>query len=96
MKWSTAEARERLSQLVRAVDEEPQVITNRGRPVAVVIDPKEYEAFQQWRAHQSKQTMIEALDALKSACQTESYELHIAKRGDRPNLFADERDELPR
>ncbi len=95
MKWSTAEARERLSQLVRAADEEPQVITNRGRPVAVVIDPEEYEAFQRWRERQSRQTMAEALDDLKSACQMDSYELETTRRSDRPNLFALGSDELP-
>ena len=96
MKWSTAEARERLSQLVRAADGEPQVITNRGRPVAVVIDPEEYEAFQRWREHHSKQTLADALDALRAACEAENYALEVAPRGDRPNAFADGPDELPR
>ncbi len=89
MKWSTAEAREKLSQLVRAVHDEPQLITNRGRPVAVVIDPTEYEAFQRWREHRREQTLSEALDMLRSACATENYALETAPRSDRANPFAD-------
>ncbi len=96
MKWSTAQARERLSQLVRAADDEPQVITNRGRPVAVVIDPEEYEAFRRWRERHSGWTMAELLDGLKTACQDEDYEWNVVKRGDRPNAFAEGSDELPR
>lgn len=89
MKWSTAEAREKLSQLVRAAAQDPQVITNRGQPVAVVIDAKEYEAFKGWREQRSEQTMGEALDALKAACTAEDYALEVPPRRDRANPLAD-------
>ncbi len=89
LSWSIAEAREKLSEVVRAAARDPQVITNRGPPVAVVIDASECEAFKDWREQRSEQTMAEALDALQAACTAEDYALQAPPRIDRANPLAD-------
>lgn len=38
MAWQVQEAKQRLSELLRAVEREPQVITRHGEDVAVVVD----------------------------------------------------------
>ena len=38
MPWQVQEAKQRLSELLRAAEEEPQVITRHGADVAVVVD----------------------------------------------------------
>ncbi|MET9326338.1 type II toxin-antitoxin system Phd/YefM family antitoxin [Tsukamurella sp. NPDC003166] len=43
--WQVQEAKQRLSELLRAVGEgEPQVITRHGNPIAVVVDIEEFRA----------------------------------------------------
>ncbi|NKY18232.1 type II toxin-antitoxin system Phd/YefM family antitoxin [Tsukamurella spumae] len=43
--WQVQEAKQRLSELLRAVGEgEPQVITRHGDPIAVVVDIEEFRA----------------------------------------------------
>lgn len=42
-RWSIARAKAGLSRLVEDARERPQVIENRGRPVAVVLAATEYE-----------------------------------------------------
>jgi prevent-host-death family protein len=38
MTWQVQEAKQRLSEVLRAAEESPQVITRHGRDVAVVVD----------------------------------------------------------
>lgn len=43
--WQVQEAKQRLSELLRAVGAgEPQVITRHGEPIAVVVDIEEFRA----------------------------------------------------
>lgn len=43
--WQVQEAKQRLSELLRAVGEgEPQVITRHGDPIAVVVDIEDFRA----------------------------------------------------
>lgn len=41
-RWSTQDAKQRLSELLRAAQDEPQLITKHGEEVAVVIDIAHY------------------------------------------------------
>ena len=95
MKWSTAEARGNLSRLLQAADEEPQVITNRGRPVAVVIDAKEYETYLRWRKDHPPRSIGDALDELRQVCESEDYTLQVPRRRDRPNPMVEVGDDFP-
>jgi prevent-host-death family protein len=56
-RWSIASAKAELSRLVHEARDAPQVIENRGRPVAVVLSAEEYariaereRAADRWRA----------------------------------------------
>jgi prevent-host-death family protein len=42
MAWQVQEAKQRLSEVLRAAEESPQVITRHGHDVAVVIDIAQY------------------------------------------------------
>lgn len=95
MKWSTAEARGNLSKLLHAADEEPQIITNRGRPVAVVVDAEEYEAFRRWRESRPSATLADTLDDLARVCEEDGFSLAVPPRRDRPSGFAEGTDGQP-
>ena len=88
--WNVADARRRFADLIRAVEKRPQLIKNRNRVVAVVVDPDEYVRFEEWRSGTRGRSVAEAFDELRSICREESYELLIPERVDRPNPFVDE------
>ena len=46
MTWSVAEAKARLSEVLNQTQQEPQVIENRGREVAVVLSMADYQRLQ--------------------------------------------------
>lgn len=95
MRWTTAEARQNLSQLLRAASEEPQIITNRGRPVAAVIGEDDFEAFRRWRESRPTASLGDTLDELTGACQADAWSLQVPSRRDRPNPFAEVGDGVP-
>jgi len=41
--WSIRDAKDRLSELVEAAQDEPQIITRRGRRAAVVLSEQEFD-----------------------------------------------------
>jgi len=41
-RWSTQDAKQRLSELLRAAQDEPQLVTKHGEEVAVVMDIGQY------------------------------------------------------
>jgi prevent-host-death family protein len=47
MNWNVATAKARLSELLKKARGGPQVIENRGEPVAVVLSTAEYQRLQQ-------------------------------------------------
>ena len=89
MKWTIAQARQRLSALLKAADEQPQLICRRNQPVAVVVNVSTFEAFAEWREKQSTGTIADAFAELRALCQEQGYELTLPQRTDRPNAFAE-------
>lgn len=88
MSWSVAQARARLSELLDAAAHQgPQPITNRGRPVAVVVSAEEYAAFREWR-ERPDETLADALREVSELCAEEGYSLEPPPRRDRPDAFA--------
>lgn len=73
--WALQDAKARLSELVRAAEKEPQHITLRGEPAAVVISEDEYNRLQGKKRKSSRKPMT-LLEALR-ACP---YELEIPPR----------------
>jgi prevent-host-death family protein len=42
MRWQVQEAKQRFSEVLRAAEDEPQIVTKHGEEVAVIIDIAEY------------------------------------------------------
>ncbi len=89
MTWSIATARARFSALVEAAGKEPQIVSNRGHRVAVVVAADEYAEFEKWRQERPTRTLGEALDDVRRACKEDHYELPVPPRRNRANRFAE-------
>ena len=90
MNWKVAEAKQRFSELVRAAEEKPQWIYNRGRLVAAVVPAEDLEQFLAWREQQDRASIADAFAELRRICAEESYELETPERRNRPNPFAED------
>ena len=88
MKWQIAESKQRFSELIRSAERGPQLIFNRARLVAAVIDRELYEEFVTWKATRQKKSLGEELAELRKICAEEGYRLEVPRRKDRPNPFA--------
>ena len=75
---SIAEARNKLSQLLQAAEQEPVVITRRGKPVGVLISPKEYETVRKLRAYME---MVQLAEELRSS-GANAQELQMLSRSE--------------
>lgn len=84
MSWSVAEARQRLSEVLRRAASRPQTITKRARDIAVVIGVPEFRAFQKWKSAGEKKTVAEALAELSLASGRVAPALKAPKRRNRP------------
>lgn len=93
MNWSIAEAKQRFSEVVRRTAEEPQLIYNRDRLVAVVVQPEAFRGYEAWRKERERRTIGEAFAELRAICAEEGYEFELPAREDRPNPFAEVLDE---
>lgn len=89
MTWSIATARARFSELVEAAGKEPQIVSNRGRRVAVVVAADAYAEFEEWRQERPTRTLGQSLDDVRRACKEDHYELAIPARRNRANRFAE-------
>jgi prevent-host-death family protein len=96
VQWKVADAKQRFSEVVRLAAKEPQLIYNRGRLVAAVVDADTLQAFASWRQSQRQISLAEAFMELRHLAAEEHYEFEISARRDRPNAFADAIDELSR
>jgi prevent-host-death family protein len=88
--WKVAEAKQRFSEVVRAAEEEPQMIYNRGRLVAAVVPAEELQEFLAWREGREHSSLGDAFAALRKICAEEGYTFEIPSRKDRPNPFAED------
>lgn len=88
--WKISEAKARLSEVVSHCVEEPQVLYNRKKPVAALIDMEEYEAFLEYKKSHKKPTMRELLDELHEINQVEPEMDELPPRTSRPVPYFDE------
>jgi hypothetical protein len=91
--WNVAEAKQKLSEVIRAAEEEPQWLYNRDRLVGAVVEPETLQEFLAWRERSRRPSLGEAFSELRKLCSEEGYTLEIPSRSDRPNPFAD--DDVP-
>lgn len=89
MRWKVAEAKQKLSEVVRASAHGPQLIYNRDRLVAAVLSPEEFQEFQSWKQSEARRSLADAFGGLRQLCAEEGYVLETPPRRDRANAFAD-------
>ncbi len=89
MDWRIAQAKQRFSEMINAATKEPQLIYNRERLVAAVIEAEMFQEFLAWRDRQEKTSLADAFRELHQLMAEEDYTLEIPSRKDRPNPFAD-------
>ena len=94
MVWNIAAAKQKFSDVVRLAASEPQVICNRGKAVAALVDAETFQAFQAWRERAAGRSLGDAFAELRRICAEEDYALAVPPRQDRANTFADAADEL--
>jgi len=90
MNWKVAEAKQRFSEVVRAAEEEPQLIFNRDRLVAAVVEPDAFQEFLAWRRETERRSVADAFAEGRRICAEEGYTLEVPPREDRPNPFTDD------
>lgn len=96
MPWSIAQAKQRFSEVIRQSATEPQLIYNRGRLVAAVVDAEDFEAFKQWRERTGQRSLADEFAELRQIMREENCELEIPLRVDRPNAFIEMLEEEQR
>ncbi len=89
MDWRIAQAKQRFSELINAATKEPQLIYNRERLVAAVIEAEMFQEFLAWRDRREKTSLADAFRDLHQLMAEEDYTLEVPSRQDRPNPFAD-------
>jgi antitoxin (DNA-binding transcriptional repressor) of toxin-antitoxin stability system len=94
MNWRIAQAKQRFSELIHAAAKEPQLIYNRERLVAAIIEAEMFQEFLAWRDHTEKTSLADAFRELHQLMAEEDYTLEVPARKDRPNPFADVLDDL--
>lgn len=80
MNWRVGEAKQRLSELLRKSEGEPQLIHSRDRLVAVVISAELFAQFDSWRQQRHRRTLAQTFDEVREICREEDYVLDIGWR----------------
>ena len=93
MPWNIAQAKQRFSEIVRRAAEGPQLIYNRKRLVAAVIDAEEYRAFKDWSERAARRSLDEEFAELRQIMQEENYELVLPPRSTRRSMFIETLEE---
>ena len=93
MFWKIEEAKQKFSELIDAVIEEPQLIYDQNHLVAAVVKADVFQEFLVWQQHQ-KSSLANAFAELREICAEENYQLEIPPRRDRLNPFAEDSHDL--
>lgn len=70
--WKISEAKARLAEVVGACREEPQLLYNRGKPVAAIVGIESFAAYQRWHQETQQPSMALLLDELDHLNRTEA------------------------
>ena len=68
MDWNVAQAKQRLSEVLRSAAEEPQRIYNRRRLVAAVVNADRFEEFERWERRSAQRSIGEDFARLRAIC----------------------------
>ncbi|MEM7602933.1 MAG: type II toxin-antitoxin system Phd/YefM family antitoxin [Verrucomicrobiota bacterium] len=81
--WKLSEAKTHFSEVVASVKKEPQVITSRQKPVAVLVDFDGFEELQALKKAAERPSITELLVELKEIYEDEQAEFELPQRIDR-------------
>jgi len=95
MRWKISEAKQNFSEVVKSAAAEPQLIFNRKRLVAAVVDGETLVAFEDWRAGRELASLADRFAKLRTLIAGEDYDLEVPERRDRANAFAEALDDIP-
>jgi antitoxin (DNA-binding transcriptional repressor) of toxin-antitoxin stability system len=87
MRWKIGQAKQRFSEVIRRAAVEPQLICNRERVVAAVIDVGSADRLRTILEREGQRTLAEAFDVLREVAAGERYTLKIPPRRNRRNTF---------
>ena len=93
MSWNIAQAKQRFSEIVRRAADGPQLIYNRKRLVAAVIDAEVYRAFKDWSEQAAGRNLADEFAELRQIMHEEGYEFALPPRSTRRNAFLEALEE---
>lgn len=95
MNWNVAQAKQHLSEVIRAAAHEPQLIYKHKQPVVAVIAAEDLAGYRAWKEQNAKpQTLFDAFAELRKIMEEEGLDgLEIPLRQDRPNAFVEMMEE---
>lgn len=96
MRWNIGQAKQQFSEVVRRAATEPQLICNRDRVVAAVVDAASAERLRVMRRGASRLSIAAAFEGLRALAKREGYRLKTPARTSRRNAFADGLDRVSR
>jgi prevent-host-death family protein len=89
VEWHVAEAKERLSDLIRQAQKEPQLVYRRNELVAVVVDAATFERIRPHEEHTGTRSLGEAAAEARTVLVDENFNLEIPERSDRAATFGE-------
>jgi len=89
MRWKIGQAKQRFSEVVRRAATEPQLLCNRDRVVAAVVDAESAERLRVMRENDRRRSIAAAFEALRALTRRDGYRLKTPARKTRRNAFAD-------
>lgn len=85
--WKVGQAKQHLPELLRRVEEGPQVICKRTTPVAALVRYDDFLEFQAWKQQHQKRPLAAIIEGLTAACAEADFTLEIPERRNRPTPF---------
>ena len=96
MRWKIAEAKQQLSAVVKAAQDEPQLISRRNELVAAVIGCEAFEEYCELLERSKNRSLGEAFKEIRQICRAEDYALEVMARKDRFNPIVEALNDVSR
>ena len=94
LNWEIPEAQQRFAELIRSINQEPQLIYDRQQLVAAVVDAETFQEFLLWHQQYRKYSLADAFGELRRLCAEEDYSLEVPPRQNRSLSFVGNLDHV--
>jgi hypothetical protein len=84
MPWKVAQAKQRLSEVIRMAEKEPQILQNRDRVVGAVIASEDVAPYLAWRQSHRERSVADLLAEASRICADTKYVFEVPPRATRP------------